>query len=89
MAAFGNAELMFMPGEPGKDKLRLWFCTEKVDEIYALFKSRQLEIAQAAVAGKQAYQGFEFEEDIHDPPYGERQFSIRDRNGYQLIFLRD
>jgi ankyrin repeat protein len=89
MAAFGNAELMFMPGEPGKDKVRLWFYTEKVDEIYMLFKSRQLEIAQAALAGKEADQGLQFVEDIFDPPYGKRQFSIRDPNGYQLIFLRN
>jgi len=89
MATFGKAELMFMPGEPGKDKVRLWFYTDKVDEIYALFKSHQLEIAQAALTGKQADQGFEFVEDIYDPPYGKRQFSIRDPNGYTLIFLRN
>lgn len=89
MAAFGKAELMFMPGEPGQDKVRLWFYTDKVDEIYGLFKSRQLEIAQVALAGKPADQGFEFVEDIYDPPYGKRQFSIRDPNGYTLIFLRE
>ena len=26
-------------------------------------------------------------EDIYDPPYGEKQFSIRDLDGYKLIFL--
>lgn len=88
MVAFGKAELMFMPGEPGKDKVRLWFYTEKVDELYGLFKSRQLEVAKAALAGKQL-DGFEFVEDIYDPPYGKRQFSIRDPNGYTLIFFRD
>jgi ankyrin repeat protein len=89
MAAFGKAELMFMPGEPGKDKVRLWFYTDGVDEIYGLFKSRQLEIAQAALAGKPAARTFEFVEDIYDPPYAKRQFSIRDPNGYTLIFLSD
>ena len=87
MAAFGKAELMFMPGKPGKDEVRLWFYTDKVDELYGLFKSRQLEVAHAALAGKLAA-GFEFVEDIYDPPYGERQFSIRDPNGYTLIFFR-
>jgi uncharacterized glyoxalase superfamily protein PhnB len=80
---------MFMPGEPGKDKVRLWFYTDKVDEIYGLFKSRQLEITQAALAGKLTNQGFEFVEDIYDPPYGKRQFSVRDPHGYTLIFLRE
>jgi hypothetical protein len=89
MAAFGKAELMFMPGEPGKNKVRLWFYTDKVDEIYALFKSRQLEIAQAALAGKRSDRGFEFVEDIFDPTYGKRQFSICDPNGYTLIFFCD
>ena len=88
MAAFGKAELMFMPGKPGKDEVRLWFYTDKVDELYTIFKSRQLEVAQAALVGKQA-EGFEFVEDIYDPPYGKRQFSIRDPNGYTLIFFRD
>jgi hypothetical protein len=73
MAAFGKAELMFMPGEPGEDAVRLWFYTDRVDELYDLFRSRQLD----------------FVEDIYDPPYGKRQFSIRDPNGYSLIFFRD
>jgi hypothetical protein len=51
-----------------------------------LFKGRQLEVAQAALSGKQA-DGFEFVEDIYSPPYGRRQFSIRDLNGYTLIFF--
>ena len=86
MAAFGKAELMFMPGKPGKDEVRLWFYTDKVDELYTIFKSRQLEVAQAALAGRQA-EGFEFVEDVYDPAYGKRQFSIRDPNGYTLIFF--
>src|SRR5262249_44849132 len=60
--AFGRAELMLMPGKPGKHEVRLWFYTDKVDELYGVFKSRQLEVAQAALAGKQA-DGFEFVED--------------------------
>jgi ankyrin repeat protein/catechol 2,3-dioxygenase-like lactoylglutathione lyase family enzyme len=88
MLAFGKAELMLMPGKPGTDEARLWFYTDKVDELYGLFKSRQLELAQAALAGRQA-DGFEFVEDIYDPPYGKRQFSIRDLNGYTLIFFRN
>jgi hypothetical protein len=66
--------------------VRLWFYTDKVDELYGLFKGRQLEVAQAALSGKQA-DGFEFVEDIYSPPYGRRQFSIRDLNGYTLIFF--
>jgi hypothetical protein len=67
--------------------VRLWFYTDKVEELYGLFKARQLEVARAALAGKQANE-FEFVEDIYDPRYGKRQFSIRDLNGYTLIFFR-
>jgi hypothetical protein len=40
----------------------LWFYTDKVDELYAIFKARQLEVGQAALAGRQA-EGFEFFQD--------------------------
>jgi hypothetical protein len=77
MAAFGKAESMFMPGEPEKDKVRWWLYTSKVDEIYALFKSRRL--TRDSNSSKIFMIRF----------YGRRQFSIRDPNGYTLIFLRD
>jgi len=88
LVAFGKVELMFMPGKAGKDEVRLWFYADNVDQLYELFKSRQLEVAQAALSGTQA-EGFEFVEDIYDPPYGKRQFSIRDLNGYTLNFFRE
>jgi hypothetical protein len=90
MMSFGKVELMLMPvDKPAPDSVRLWFYTEKVDDLYELMKSRQIEAAQAALGGKPADRaGFEFVEDIYDPPYGGRQFSIRDPNGYQLVFLQ-
>jgi hypothetical protein len=67
----------------------LWFETDQIDHLYQLLKSRQLEIARAALAGKAAdHEGVEFDEDIYEPFYGGRQFSIRDLNGYHLIFLQ-
>ena len=44
---------------------------------------RVLEAAQAGRAG------IEFVEDIYDPFYGGRQFSIRDLNGYMLVFYAE
>jgi hypothetical protein len=34
------------------------------------------------------HEGIEFDEDIYEPFYGGRQFSIRDLNGYTLVFLQ-
>lgn len=90
MVAFGNAELMMrifpwgpdgryqQAGKPGPHEVSLWFYTDDVDGLYALLRSRQMET-----------QSIEFVEDIYDPFYGGRQFSIRDLNGYTLVFLKE
>ena len=84
MLSFGKAELMLgMLGKPGEKPASLWFYMDDVDELYRLFKARQLEAAQAGRAG------IEFVEDIYDPFYGGRQFSIRDLNGYMLVFYAE
>lgn len=43
--------------------------------------------AQAGdVEAVRALLGIVFEEELYEPFYGERQFSIRDLNGFSLIF---
>jgi|GEM_PF-1283248 len=96
MVGFGKAQLMLVMGgkqseRQGERDVRLWFYTPKVEELYQLLKSRQLQAAQAALARKAGAdqvddQTIEFLADIHDPPYGGREFGIRDLNGYQLYF---
>jgi ankyrin repeat protein/catechol 2,3-dioxygenase-like lactoylglutathione lyase family enzyme len=90
MVSFGKAELMLnMHGKPGPHDVSLWFYTDQVDNLYQLLKSRQLEAAQAALAGEPGGRaGIEFEQDIEDMFYGARQFCIRDLNGYQLYFIQ-
>ena len=57
--------------------------------LYQILKSRQLEAAEAALAGEPGdHEGIEFVRDIYDPPYGGREFGIRDPNGYVLNFLQ-
>ena len=74
MLAFGNAQFMLgMLGRAGEKPISLWFYMENVDELYELFKARQLE----------------FVHDIYDPFYGGREFSIRDLNGYVLTFYEE
>lgn len=91
MVSFGKAEVALgMHGKPGAHDVSLWFIIDKVDPLYQLLKARQLEAAQAALAGEPGvHQGVEFVEDIYDPFYGGRQFSIRDLNGYTLIFYQE
>jgi len=74
MVAFGKAELMLRPGgmPPGPWDVSLWLYTDKVDELYQLLKTRQLEFA----------------EEIYDTFYGAREFGIRDPNGYNLYFIQ-
>jgi ankyrin repeat protein len=90
MVSFGKAELMLnMHGKPGPHDASLWFYTDQVDNLYQLLKSRQLQIAQAALAGEPGtHEGIEFEQDIEDMFYGARQFGIRDINGYVLYFIQ-
>ncbi len=90
MVAFGEAELMLnMHGKPGPHDMSLWFYSDRVDELYQLLKSRQIEAARAALACEPGdHPGIEFEQDIEDMFYGARQFGIRDPNGYNLYFIQ-
>jgi len=88
MVRFGGAELMLnMHGANRAQSVSLWFYTDLVEELYALFKARQLEAAQATLAGKSA-QAVDVIQDIYDPPYGGREFGVKDLNGYELYFRR-
>jgi ankyrin repeat protein len=90
MVSFGKAELMLnMHGKQGPHEASLWFYTDQVDNLYQVLKSRQVEVAQAALAGEPGdHEGIEFEQAIEDMFYGARQFCIRDLNGYQLYFIQ-
>ena len=90
MLSFGKAELMLTThGKPGRHDVSLWFYTDQIDQLYQLVKSRQLEAGQSALAGEpREHWGIEFEEHLYEPPYGGREFGIRDLNGYVLYFLQ-
>ncbi len=69
------------------DMIALWFHTSRIDDLYALFRNRQLQAAQAALAGDpDATATFPFKEDLYSPHYGGRQFSVSDPNGFELVF---
>jgi ankyrin repeat protein/catechol 2,3-dioxygenase-like lactoylglutathione lyase family enzyme len=84
IVAFGKAEIMLnMHGKRGEHDVSLWLNTNRVDDLYQLLKSRQIE---AAMSGKP--EGIDFVEHINDTFYGARQFGIRDLNGYILYFIQ-
>jgi len=91
MLQFGKAQIMLnIGGKPGPHDVTLWFYTSQVDDLYQVFKSRQIEAAQAALAGDTGtHVAIEFVADIDNPPYGGREFGIRDLNGYILYFRSD
>jgi ankyrin repeat protein len=91
MLQFGKAQIMLnIGGKPGPHDVTLWFYTAQVDDLYQTFKSRQIEAAQAALAGNPGgHEAIEFVADIDNPPYGGREFGIRDLNGYILYFRSD
>lgn len=91
MMQFGKAQIMLnIGGKPGPHDVTLWFYTAQVDDLYQIFKSRQIEAAQAALAGDPGdHVAIEFVADIDNPPYGGREFGIRDLNGYVLYFRSD
>ncbi|HSJ64375.1 MAG TPA: ankyrin repeat domain-containing protein [Gemmatimonadaceae bacterium] len=90
MVTFGQAELMFgIHPAPNAENVRLWFYTEEVDALYELLKARQLGEAQEVMDGRPlGDEAIRFDEELYDPFYGGRQFSIRDPFGYTLIFYR-
>ena len=91
LVAFGSAELMLnMHGKPGRHDASLWFYTDRVDALYNILKSQQIQAAQKELgAARGDAHWIEFEQDIEDMFYGARQFCIRDLNGYELYFIAE
>ena len=77
MVQFGDARIMLsMNGRKALQPVSLWIYTTDVDALYALFKARQLA----------APDEIDLFQDVYDPPYGGREFGVRDPNGYELFF---
>lgn len=89
--ALGGVEIMFIPSaDPWHGPtsgLSLWFGTDRLDDLYAALKRRQLARAHTALTGE-ATDGSDvrFTLDLHTAFYGQREFGIRDPNGVELMF---
>jgi len=92
---FGGAQIMLSLREDeratakGDSSVILWIYTDPVEELYRLFKARQLAAAHARLTGEaDAPSTIEIVHDIDTPPYGGREFCVRDPDGYELFFRR-
>lgn len=86
--SLGDAELTLSPGrDAGPRGVRLWFLVDDIEPLYAALRERQLRAARARLSGGAGEEPpVPFEEDLYEPFYGGRQFSICDLNGLSLIF---
>jgi ankyrin repeat protein len=89
LAKLGQAEIMFVPGGATMRGLSLWIRTDRLDDLYATLKRRQLEHARAVLRGAES-DGVEipFTLDLWTAFYGQREFGIRDPNGVELMFTQ-
>jgi ankyrin repeat protein len=88
VVALGKGEILINNnGRRGEHDVSLWFNSDRVDEMYARLKSRQLRAALEGTSGRSS-EGIEFVEHINDTFYGARQFGVRDLNGYILYFIQ-
>ena len=90
---FGHARIMFVPSTvPWRENtaaLSLWMRTNRLDDLYAVLKRRQLERARAALVGEAPADSLiRFQGDLYTAFYGQREFCIRDPNGIELMFFQ-
>jgi uncharacterized glyoxalase superfamily protein PhnB len=80
---------MLVPSATPTSSLSLWINTDRIDDLYALLKQRQLERAQAVLEGK-TVEGPEvnFTQDLYTAFYGQREFCVRDPNGVDINFAQ-
>jgi ankyrin repeat protein/uncharacterized glyoxalase superfamily protein PhnB len=86
--SFGRSSIMVQHrGVRPDTQVALWFRTARIEELYQAFRSQQLAAARAALAGASDHPiEVQFLELLYHPFYGGCQFSIRDRNGLELVF---
>lgn len=86
--AFGAAAVMLVPGPPPAG-ISLWIETDRLDELYAVLRRRQLDCARAELAGHTPEQpATPFAVDLHHAFYGQREFGLRDPDGVDLFFCQ-
>jgi ankyrin repeat protein len=89
----GSADVMFVPStDPWRSHtsgVSLWFRTDRIEDLYAQLKQRQLARARAMLAGEATdAPDVRFVLDLHTAFYGQQEFGIVDPNGVHLMFAQ-
>jgi uncharacterized glyoxalase superfamily protein PhnB len=90
---YGGVELMFVPStEPWRKQtagVSVWIRTDRLDDVYAHLKRRQLERARSMLSGESTNApDVRFTLDLHTAFYGQREFGIVDPNGVHVMFAQ-
>ena len=90
---FGDVEIMFVPSSEAwrqhTSGVSVWIRTDRIDDIYAHLKARQLERARALLAGDAVSAlDVRFTLDLHTAFYGQREFGVVDPNGVHVMFAQ-
>ena len=89
----GTAEIMFVPATDAwrqhTSGVSVWIRTNRIDDLYASLKQRQMERARAELAGEATdTMDVRFTLDLYTAFYGQREFGVRDLNGVEVIFAQ-
>lgn len=90
---FGTVEIMFIPASRAwrkqTDGVSIWIRTDRIDDVYAHLKRRQLARASAVLAGEAPSAAeVRFTLDLYTAFYGQREFGIVDPNGVHVMFAQ-
>ena len=91
--ALGQARIMFASSadawRDGTSGLGLWLYTDRIDDLHADLKRRQLDRSRATLAGREPETPeIRFRADLHTTHYGMREFAIHDPHGVELTFAQ-
>ena len=67
----------------------MWIRTDRIDDIYAYLKAKQLARARAVLDGEAVTTlNVRFAVDLHTAFYGQREFGVIDPNGVHVMFAQ-
>jgi catechol 2,3-dioxygenase-like lactoylglutathione lyase family enzyme len=69
--------------------ISLWLYTDRIEDLYAHLRARQLERSRHLLAGREPETPeVRFSADLYTTHYGMREFAIEDPNGVDLTFAQ-
>jgi ankyrin repeat protein len=90
---FGDVEIMFVPSSEAwrqhTSGVSVWIRTDRIDDIYAHLKEKQLARARAVLNGEPVTTlDVRFAVDLYTAFYGQREFGVIDPDGVHVMFAQ-